>query len=117
MRKLKLNRQAFIDWIYIIFGTFLTGFGISVFMNPARLAPGGVSGLGTIIYHVIEDKIIVPSTNKSAFPMPRGVYLARIWAIISVPPVLLPVLITSPMPIPFVRPVKSVQSHREDSFE
>ena len=56
MRKLKLNRQAFIDWVYIIFGTFLTGFGISVFMNPARLAPGGVSGLGTIIYHVIEDK-------------------------------------------------------------
>ena len=56
MRKLKLNRQAFIDWIYTIFGTFLTGFGISVFMNPARLAPGGVSGLGTIIYHVIEDK-------------------------------------------------------------
>ena len=56
MKKLKLNRQAFIDWIYIIFGTFLTGFGISVFMNPARLAPGGVSGLGTIIYHVIEDK-------------------------------------------------------------
>ena len=56
MRKLKLNRQAFMDWIYIIFGTFLTGFGISVFMNPARLAPGGVSGLGTIIYHVIEDK-------------------------------------------------------------
>ena len=25
-------------------------------MNPARLAPGGVSGLGTIIYHVIEDR-------------------------------------------------------------
>ena len=56
MRKLKLNRQDLIDWIYIVFGTFLTGFGISVFMNPARLAPGGVSGLGTIIYHVIEDK-------------------------------------------------------------
>ena len=56
MRKLKLNRQAFIDWIYIIFGTFLTGFGISVFMNPARLAPGGVSGLGTITDHGIEDK-------------------------------------------------------------
>ena len=56
MRRLKVNRQEFIDWIYIVFGTFLTGFGISVFMNPARLAPGGVSGLGTIIYHVIEDK-------------------------------------------------------------
>ena len=56
MRRLKVNRQEFTDWIYIVFGTFLTGFGISVFMNPARLAPGGVSGLGTIIYHVIEDK-------------------------------------------------------------
>ena len=55
MRRLKFNRQEFTDWIYIVFGTFLTGFGISVFMNPARLAPGGVSGLGTIIYHVIED--------------------------------------------------------------
>ena len=55
MRRLKVNRQEFTDWIYIVFGTFLTGFGISVFMNPARLAPGGVSGLGTIIYHVIED--------------------------------------------------------------
>ena len=55
MRRLKVNRQEFTDWIYIVFGTFLTGFGISVFMNPARLAPGGVSGLGTIIYHAIED--------------------------------------------------------------
>ena len=55
MRRLKFNRQEFTDCIYIVFGTFLTGFGISVFMNPARLAPGGVSGLGTIIYHVIED--------------------------------------------------------------
>ena len=55
MRRLKFNRQEFTDWIYIVFGTFLTGFGISVFMNPARLAPGGVSGLGTSIYHVIED--------------------------------------------------------------
>ena len=56
MKKIKINKQAFSDWSYIVFGTFLTGFGISVFMNPARLAPGGVSGLGTIIYHVIEDR-------------------------------------------------------------
>lgn len=56
MRKIEFNKQSFTDWAYIIFGTFLTGFGISVFMNPARLAPGGVSGLGTIIFHVIEDK-------------------------------------------------------------
>ncbi|MGN1164010.1 MAG: YitT family protein, partial [Candidatus Ornithospirochaeta sp.] len=55
MKKKKFNRQTAADWAYIVFGTFLTGFGISVFMNPARLAPGGVSGLGTILFHVIQD--------------------------------------------------------------
>lgn len=43
------------DYAYIVFGTALTAFGISVFMNPAKLAPGGVSGLGTIVYHIILD--------------------------------------------------------------
>ena len=55
MKRIKINKQDLTDWTYIVFGTFLTGFGISVFMNPAKLAPGGVSGLGTIIYHVIKD--------------------------------------------------------------
>ena len=56
MKKTSTNRQSVIDWIYIVLGTFLTGFGISTFMNPARLAPGGVSGLGTILFHIIQDK-------------------------------------------------------------
>ena len=55
MKRIKINKQDLTDWTYIVFGTFLTGFGISVFMNPAKLAPGGISGLGTIIYHVIKD--------------------------------------------------------------
>ncbi len=44
------------DYAYIVLGTALTGFGVSVFMNPAKLAPGGVSGLGTMIYHIILEK-------------------------------------------------------------
>ncbi len=43
------------DYSYIVLGTALTGFGISVFMNPAKLAPGGVSGLATLVYHLILD--------------------------------------------------------------
>ncbi len=43
------------DYAYIVFGTALTAFGISVFMNPAKLAPGGVSGLGTLIYHIVLE--------------------------------------------------------------
>ncbi len=48
-------REAVTDYCYIVLGTALTAFGISVFMNPARLAPGGVSGLATIIYHALLD--------------------------------------------------------------
>lgn len=43
------------DYSYIVLGTALTGFGISVFMNPAKLAPGGVSGLATLVYHLVLD--------------------------------------------------------------
>ena len=43
------------DYIYIAIGTALTAFGISVFMNPAKLAPGGISGIGTLIYHISAD--------------------------------------------------------------
>lgn len=48
------------DYAYIVFGTALTAFGISVFMNPAKLAPGGVSGLATLVYHIVLE-----STGKS----------------------------------------------------
>lgn len=48
-------RDIISDYSYIILGTALTGFGISVFMNPAKLAPGGVSGLATLVYHLVLD--------------------------------------------------------------
>ena len=44
------------DYSYIVLGPALTGFGISVFMNPAKLAPGGVSGLATLVYHLVLEK-------------------------------------------------------------
>ena len=48
-------RDIISDYSYIVLGTALTGFGISVFMNPAKLAPGGVSGLATLVYHLVLD--------------------------------------------------------------
>lgn len=53
-------KQTFWDYAYIVMGTLLTAFGISVFMNPAQLAPGGVSGIATILYHLIRNQ-----TNRS----------------------------------------------------
>ena len=40
-----------IDIIFIVSGSALTALAVSLFLTPARLAPGGVSGIGTILYH------------------------------------------------------------------
>ncbi len=49
------TKETIGDYAYIVLGTALTAFGISVFMNPAKLAPGGVSGLATLAYHLLID--------------------------------------------------------------
>lgn len=47
----KKNR-VIIDYFDIILGCLITSFAIAVFFNPAYLAPGGVSGVATIVYHI-----------------------------------------------------------------
>lgn len=39
--------------IFIIFGTMLTGFAISVFYLPNKIVNGGVSGIATLTYHIL----------------------------------------------------------------
>ena len=45
-------KYIFLEYFYIIVGSFITAFGITVFLNPAQIAPGGVSGIATIYYHL-----------------------------------------------------------------
>lgn len=40
------------DYFQIIAGTMISGFGIACFITPAKIAPGGVSGIGTIFYYL-----------------------------------------------------------------
>lgn len=40
------------EYIQIIFGTLIAGFGIACFITPARIASGGVSGIATIVYYL-----------------------------------------------------------------
>jgi uncharacterized membrane-anchored protein YitT (DUF2179 family) len=40
--------------ILIVLGTMLTAFSISVFYVPNKIVSGGVSGMSTILYHIIE---------------------------------------------------------------
>lgn len=47
-----LSTRLFVEIFYFLFGTALTGFAIALFITPAKIAGGGASGIGTIIYHL-----------------------------------------------------------------
>lgn len=46
-----MRNRAVIDYIYITAGSAITALAIALFTNPAQIAPGGVSGIGTLLYH------------------------------------------------------------------
>lgn len=47
----KITRYTILEYFYIVLGSFITAFAITVFTNPSKIAPGGVSGISTILYH------------------------------------------------------------------
>ena len=50
---MRQSTRTAIDYLYIIIGSAATALAVTVFLNPARLAPGGVSGISTILYHTL----------------------------------------------------------------
>ena len=50
---MRQSTRTAIDYLYIIIGSAATTLAVTVFLNPARLAPGGVSGISTILYHTL----------------------------------------------------------------
>lgn len=48
-----------IDLLYLIIGSLLISFGLAIFLIPNKLAAGGVSGIGIIIYHLSSQRIPV----------------------------------------------------------
>jgi len=42
------------DYVYIIIGATLVGLGYNVFLLPAKIAAGGLSGVSTILYELYE---------------------------------------------------------------
>ena len=52
--KIKDNKVArtIFEYVGILFGTFMTALAANMFMIPNKLAPGGFSGLATVLYYV-----------------------------------------------------------------
>lgn len=50
-----LKSRPIRDYGLMTLGIALTGYALAVFLIPNRIAAGGVSGLATIIYHVVRE--------------------------------------------------------------
>ena len=47
------------EYLLIILGSIVTAASINIFLVPYRIAPGGVSGIATVIYYLINGRISV----------------------------------------------------------
>ncbi|MDF2523206.1 MAG: hypothetical protein K0R31_847 [Clostridiales bacterium] len=45
-------QNSFKDYFWIILGSIITAISINVFMVPYKIAPGGVSGIATVVYYL-----------------------------------------------------------------
>lgn len=50
-------KQTIIDYLVIAIGAFIFSFGIAMFTSPNNIAPGGVSGIGTMLNHLFNIPI------------------------------------------------------------
>ncbi|MBO4410036.1 MAG: YitT family protein [Spirochaetales bacterium] len=46
-------KRKILDYVNITIGSFLVAVGVAYFVNPAKIASGGVSGIATMVYHTI----------------------------------------------------------------
>jgi len=52
-------KKHLIDYSIISLGSFILALGISLFLVPCKISTGGVSGVGTVLYHLFEVPLSV----------------------------------------------------------
>lgn len=62
MEKIKKMFKNWKDYIWIIIGSLITAAAINVFLVPYKIAPGGVSGIATVIYYLSGGRFPVGMT-------------------------------------------------------
>ncbi|NLN40843.1 MAG: YitT family protein [Clostridiales bacterium] len=56
------KRAEYLDYLYIVLGTLITSLAFNLFLIPHKIAPGGLSGIATVIYYVSKGRIPVGAT-------------------------------------------------------
>lgn len=57
MKKTKKVREFFLDFLFILLGSTIYGASVNVFTAPNHIAPGGVTGLSTLINYIFDTPI------------------------------------------------------------
>jgi len=56
----KINYNKLVkDYLLIFIGSLITALGINIFIVPNKIAPGGVSGIATVIYYISNQTLPV----------------------------------------------------------
>jgi uncharacterized membrane-anchored protein YitT (DUF2179 family) len=50
------------DYLWIILGSVITAAAINIFLVPYKIAPGGVTGIATVIYYLSNERLPVGTT-------------------------------------------------------
>lgn len=56
------KRAEYMDYLYIVLGTLITSLAFNLFLIPHKIAPGGLSGIATVIYYLSKGSIPVGVT-------------------------------------------------------
>ncbi len=51
------NSARLIDIFYLVFGSILLGFSLAAFTIPNKIATGGLTGVATIVYHIVGTPV------------------------------------------------------------
>lgn len=62
MKLIKFITGSWKDYLWIAIGSFLTAAAMNVFLIPYKIAPGGVSGVATVIYYLSGERFPVGTT-------------------------------------------------------
>lgn len=61
-----IMKKKIIDYICIISGAFLVALGVNVFLVPLNISTGGVSGIGTVLYHTLDIPLWITTVVLNA---------------------------------------------------
>ncbi|NLM73641.1 MAG: YitT family protein [Clostridiaceae bacterium] len=56
---IRLNKGTWRTYLFILLGCLIVTIAMNLFLIPFKIAPGGVSGLSTVIHHLMDGKVPV----------------------------------------------------------